>query len=138
MHTLFRYTCCLALLLVSLLASAQPPRGGGPGGRGSRNPEERVAREKQALYAKVADLSEDQKVLIDGIYDEFAITLKETFEELRQSGDREGRREKMKALRTEKDELMADVLNPEQFEIYKSLSTPRRGRRQRTEDPNGQ
>lgn len=138
MRTLFRYTCCLFLLLVSLLATAQPPRGGGPGGRGARNPEERVAREKQALYTKVTDLTEDQKILIEGIYDEFALTLKETFEELRESGDREGRREKMQALRTEKDELMADVLNPEQFEVYQSLSTPRRERRQRTEDPNGQ
>lgn len=137
MHTLFRHSWCFSLLLLSLLATAQPPRGGGPG-RGARNPEERVAREKQALYTKVTDLSEDQKVLIEGIYDEFALTLKETFEELRESGDREGRREKMQALRTEKDELMADVLNPEQFKVYQSLSTPRRERRQRTEDHNGQ
>lgn len=138
MHSLFRYTCCLSLLFISLLAAAQPPRGGRPGGRGPGNPEEFIAREKQALYTKITDLSEDQKILIEGIYDEFAVTLKETFEEFRESGNREGRREKMQALRAEKDELMADVLNPEQFETYKTLTSRRRGRRPRTEDPNGQ
>ncbi|MEP0985418.1 hypothetical protein [Ekhidna sp.] len=113
---------------ISISTLAQPP-GGGRGGRPGGGPEEMIAREKQALYSKVKDLTDDQKLLLDGIYEEFSTTLKETFEELRQSNDREGRRKKMEALRKEKDELIADVLNEDQFEIYKSLSQTRREKR---------
>ena len=98
-----------------------------------------LSREKQALYEQVTDLSEDQKLLLDGIYEEFAVTLKETFEEMRQTNDREARREKMRALRKEKDGLIADVLNEEQYATYTRLAS-RRGRRSREDNsnPNGQ
>ena len=95
-----------------------------------------IKREKQALYTKITDLSEDQKLLLDGIYDEFGVTLKETFEEIRNSGSREGMREKMMALRKEKDELVKDVLNEDQFVIYQEISTPHR-RRQGANPNNG-
>lgn len=112
----------LGLSLSFFMLNAQPP-GGRPGG----GPETMLAREKQALYDKAEDLSEDQKQLIDGIYDEFLVTLKETFQD-RSNTDREARREKMQTLRKEKDALMEDVLNEEQYEIYQSVSA-RRGKR---------
>lgn len=121
------------LVVLASTAFAQPPGGGRRGG----GPDELIKREKQALYTKITDLSEDQKLLLDGIYEEFGVTLKEAFEEMRtSSSSREGRREKMMALRKEKDELVKDVLNEDQFKIYQEVSTPRRGRRQGT-DPNG-
>ncbi|MTI22212.1 hypothetical protein E1176_14365 [Fulvivirga sp. RKSG066] len=121
-----RKTLTLILITLSVAAMAQRP-GGRPGG----GPEEMVKREKQSLYEKVDDLSEDQKLLLDGIYDEFLVTLKENFEEMRQGGDRESRRAKMEALRKEKDTLIQDVLNEEQFEVYQTISAPRRGRNQK-------
>jgi hypothetical protein len=95
----------------------------GPGGRrAGGGSDEMIKREKQALYEKVEDLSSDQKLLLDGIYEEFQVTLEETMKELRSSGDRESRREKMEAIRTEKDTLVKDVLNEEQYKIYESIS----------------
>lgn len=117
------------LFFTSISICAQPP-GGRPGG----GPEEMIKREKQAVYSKITDLSDDQKLLLDGIYEEFGTTLEDTMKELRESNDREGRREKMEALRKEKDGLIADVLNEEQFEIYQTISSTRRERRGRDEE----
>lgn len=121
----------------SFSLAAQPPGGGRPGGgRPGGSPEETVKREKQTLYSKVDDLTDDQKLLLDGIYEEFVVTLEEGMKELRESNDREGRREKMQALRKEKDTLIADVLNEDQFKIYQSISTSRRERRGNDEGGN--
>ena len=133
MQPLLKILFHVFVLVISLIsANAQPGRGGRPPGGGL---EEMLNREKQALYEQVTDLSEDQKLLLDGIYEEFAVTLKETFEEMRQTDDREARREKMRSLRKEKDGLIADVLNEEQYAIYTSLAS-RRGRRSRGDNRN--
>ncbi|MEO9483673.1 MAG: hypothetical protein ABJG47_09520 [Ekhidna sp.] len=132
MKNLLKMTLSTALVFVALIAVSQPPGGGRRGG----GPDEMIKREKQAVYAKITDLSEDQKLLLDGIYDEFEVTLKEKFEEIRNSGNREGMREKMQALRKEKDDLVKDVLNEDQFALYQEVSAPRRGRRQGA-NPNG-
>lgn len=99
---------------------AQRPGGG---------PETMIAREKQAVLDKITDLSEDQKMLLDGIYDEFGVSLRELFENRTPGGSREGMREKFRALRTEKDDLIKDVLKEEQYTIYESIATQRRERR---------
>ncbi|MEM8968956.1 MAG: hypothetical protein AAGE93_21240, partial [Bacteroidota bacterium] len=127
MYTL-QHTLLSAFMLIASFTSllAQSPGGRRPPGGG---PEEMISREKQALYEQVTDLTDDQKALLDGIYEELGTTLKETSEELRQSNDREARREKMEALREEKDELVADVLNEEQYAIYSELTSRRRDRR---------
>ena len=118
------------ILLISFLSFttlfAQSPGGRPPGG----GPETMIAREKQAVLDKITDLNEDQELLLDGIYDEFTVTLKETFQESRESGSREGMREKMQALRSEKDDLIKDVLNEEQFKIYQTISQRKRERRE--------
>ena len=111
----------LILGLSSFLIQAQPP-----GGRQAGGPEVMIAREKQNVLEKVEMLTEDQKLLVSGIYDEFAITLKEAFEEARESGTREGMREKMQGLREEKDALIKDVLNEEQFATYQALTSRKR------------
>ncbi len=105
----------------------QPPGGpGGPGGRGAGfDPNEMIAREKQNVLDHVTNLSEDQVVLLNGIYEEFGKTIKETFEEMRGSGDREAMRSKMQGLRKEKDALIMDVLSEDQFAQYKTITAPR-------------
>ncbi len=120
------------LLILTLSVYAQPgQRGGGGGERGQRpDPAEQLNREKLALYKKVSDLSEDQKMLLDGIYEEFGTTVKEKFEEARESGSREGMREKMQELRKEKDLLIKDVLSENQFGLYEELLKTNRENRQ--------
>jgi flagellar biosynthesis/type III secretory pathway protein FliH len=128
MNSSNKYFLSAFIVLISVFSlSAQPP--GGRGGRGG-GPDEMVAREKQALYKQVTDLTDDQKLLIDGIYEEFTVTLKEKFEEARESGKREGMRETMKALRDEKNALMADVLNESQYATYEKLVARRKERRE--------
>lgn len=124
------FKCTLIILFIGLSLStlAQPP-GGGRGGRPGGNPEQMIEREKQTLYTKVEDLTADQKLLLDGIYEEFAVTFKEQMEEMRNTNDREGRRKKMETLRSEKDELIGDVLNDDQFKIYQTITQTRRSRR---------
>ncbi len=111
--------------LSSLCMQAQRPGGG---------PEVMLAREKQNVLENVENLSEDQKMLVSGIYDEFTVSLKEKFEEARESGSREGMREKMQALRAERDALIKDVLNEEQFMTYKRLTERKRGKRENQEE----
>lgn len=113
----------LMLSLTFIQLHAQRP-GGHPGG----GPETMIKREKQTLYEELPNLSEDQKMLINGIYDEFIITLKETFSQNRNNPNRESMREKMMAVKEEKDALIKDVLNEEEYEVYKSISSNRRAK----------
>lgn len=91
------------------------PRGGRP------DPGEMIAREKQNLYRDLPNLSEDQKMLVDGIYDEYEQSFKELFEDVMKTRDFQSMRPKMEALGKEKDELMKDILNEEEFVIYSNL-----------------
>jgi hypothetical protein len=108
----------------AMTAFAQRPGGGrGPGGF---DPDEMIKREKQNVYKAVEDLSADQKLLLDGIYDEFSLSFKELRDEMRQTRDFQAMRPKMEALRDEKDGLIKDVLSEDQFVIYEGLMDNRR------------
>ena len=103
------------------------------------DPSEMVEREKEMVYSKVSDLSEDQTMLLDGIYEEFGVTLKETMDEIRKTRNFEMMREKMPALQEEKDLLVKDVLNETQYEEYMTLMEKnRKQRRDRMEQRNNQ
>lgn len=134
-----RNVLIVLLLGFSLPSFAQGPPPGG-GGRPGGGPEDLVNREKLTIYAKIKDLSEDQKLLLDSIYKEFATTLQETMEaqrEQRGQENREAQREKMEALTKEKDLLIADVLSEEQYKIYEKLTKPKRERKDGN-DPDNQ
>jgi hypothetical protein len=73
------------------------------------------------VFKKISDLNEDQKMLITGIYDEFALSFTELRDEMRAKRNYEEMRTKMAALREEKNELIGDVLNKSQYEIYATL-----------------
>jgi hypothetical protein len=109
---------------LSISLFAQP--GGGPGGPGGFDPDEMIKREKQNVLKAVTDLTDDQKLLLDGIYDEFSLSFKELREEMMQTRDFQAMRPKMEALRKEKDDLMRDVLNEDQFNIYLGIVEERR------------
>jgi hypothetical protein len=112
---------------VSLYAQQSPPPGGPPrGGRGGFDPDEMIKREKQNVYKVVTDLSDDQKMLLDGIYEEYGQSFKELREEMRQSRDFQSMRPKLMALREEKDGLIKDVLNEEQYGLYQGVIENRR------------
>ncbi|BDD05232.1 hypothetical protein [Aureibacter tunicatorum] len=95
------------------------------------NPEELVLREKQNLYSKLNDLTEDQTFIIDGIYDELVVSMKELRNEVRKSGDRSQMREKVMKLFEEKDGLMKDVLNESQFNVYTEMVSKQREERKK-------
>lgn len=116
-------TVLLSFVLI-VPAFAQGPGGGrGPGGF---DPDEMIKREKQNVFKAIEDLSDDQKLLLDGIYDEFSLSFKELREEMMQTRDFQAMRPKMEALRDEKDGLIKDVLSAEQFVIYQGLMENRR------------
>jgi len=90
------------------------------------SPEDMVTREKQNVYKELTDLSKEQKELMDGIYDEFTQTFKETMDEVRKTRSYDQMRVKMEALRNEKDGLIADVLNEKQFAAYQEAAKNKR------------
>ncbi|MEM9338456.1 MAG: hypothetical protein AAGA66_06980 [Bacteroidota bacterium] len=115
------------LLFISTLSLTAQPRGGRPGG--GFNAEEMAQREKENVLRKVEQLSADQTELINGIYDEFGETVSETFEEVRKTRNFSEMRTKMQGLRKEKDLLMKDILNEEQYETYLKVAESSRPKR---------
>jgi len=100
------------------------------------DPKEMAAREKQNLYELLTDLSGDQISLIDGVYEEYAQSFEELRDQIRKSGNFEEFRPKIMALRQEKDEIMADILNEDQFQLYKNqMETNQQNRQRRREQP---
>ena len=88
---------------------------------------DRVAREKQNVYAKLTDLTKNQKLLLDGIYEEFAQSYTEMFDEIRKTRNYSKLGEMMKDLGAEKNGLMADVLNDDQFVVFKKVTEGKAG-----------
>jgi len=133
----FRYKVSLAImaLFVSFQLFAQDgpppgaPRPGGPG-PGGFDPDEMVKREKQNVYKSITDLSDDQKTLLDGIYEEFSVSFKEIRDEVMKTRDFQNMRPKMEALMTEKNSLIKDVLSEDQYAIYSGIVEERQKQRQ--------
>ncbi|MDZ7604308.1 MAG: hypothetical protein U5K79_01700 [Cyclobacteriaceae bacterium] len=123
----FYLTIFALFVSIQLMAQGGPPPGGGPGGF---DPDEMVKREKQNVYKSITDLTDDQKTLLDGIYEEFSVSFKEVRDEVMKTRDFQNMRPKMEALMKEKDNLIQDVLNEDQFAIYTGIVEDRRKQRQ--------
>ncbi len=96
------------------------------------DPAEMVAREKENLYKTITDLSDDQIMLIDGVYEEYLQTFTELRDEIRKTRDWQSFRPKIMALQEEKDQLMFDILNQDQFKLYTDqMETNRKNRQNR-------
>ena len=100
------------------------------------DPDEMIKREKQNIFKALTDLTDDQKLLMDGIFDEFALSFKEIREEMMQTRDFQAMRPKMEALRKERDGLVRDVLNDDQYNTYLGVIEERR-KQQRANRPQG-
>jgi hypothetical protein len=94
------YFTILTFIILAISQVLAQPRGRGPGGF---DVDEMIKREKQNVYTAISDLSLDQKLLLDGIYDEFTLSFKELRDEARETRDFRSKRPKMVALRDEKD-----------------------------------
>ncbi|MFT7034788.1 MAG: hypothetical protein ACJA2S_003306 [Cyclobacteriaceae bacterium] len=99
------------------LAIAQGP-GGGQGGQ-RRSPADMVKVEMTMVLDSITSLSEDQKMIIDAVYEDYQTSLTTLLTE--SAGNREGMREKMQAIRATKDESLEGVLTEEQVIKYKEL-----------------
>lgn len=116
-----------AIVMLAIFLGSSLPLAAQPGGRpGGFDPDEMIKREKQNVYNAITDLNDDQKLLLDGIYDEYSLSFKELREEMRRTRDFQAMRPKMQALQTEKNDLIKDVLNEEQFAIYTGMIEERR------------
>ncbi len=82
---------------------------------------EMLQRQKETVYKKVENLSPLQKELINGIFDEYGVTMTETFQEARSTGNFSGLREKMEGLGEERNLLIKDVLNDKQYAVYLAI-----------------
>lgn len=103
-------------------------------GRGRRDPAAMVDREKQMVLDSIPSLTEDQIQLIEFVYAQYGESLKTARDEVRESGDREGMRAKMQAIRKEKNAGLKDIFNEEQMTSYKELmETVRQNMQERRE-----
>ena len=96
------------------------------------DPETMVKRENEKVFAEIDGLTDKQKEKVTNINEDFAKSVQELV--ANRSGDRQDMREKMKALRQEKEKAMQNVFTEEQFEKYQTLMVQlreeRRGRRE--------
>ncbi|MEO1055096.1 MAG: hypothetical protein AAFX87_30960, partial [Bacteroidota bacterium] len=106
----------------------------GPGG-GRFNLEQIAANEKAAVIEKITDLSEDQKLLLDHIYETYLTSVKTAREE--NQGDFQSMRTEMQAVRKDKDDSIQELLNEEQFKLYQELMEERRKERQQRRQQRG-
>ncbi|MEO9871946.1 hypothetical protein [Ekhidna sp.] len=115
------------LALSSLSIMAQPPVG--------LNFNEMVLREQENVM-KIEGINWMQEELLEGIYKEYGQTIKETFEEIRKTRNFGEMRTKMSSLQEEKNLLVKDVLNNDQYQKYMAIAG--RNPRGRQNQPDGQ
>lgn len=117
-------------ILTAQLAIAQRPEGQ-VGQR--RSPSDMVKIEKTMMLDSITSLSDEQKMIIDAVYEDFETSLTTLLKE--SAGNREGMREKMQAIRASKDQAMEGILDEDQLTKYKELMSRRRGGRGQGERP---
>ena len=95
------------------------------------DPDALVKKENELTFAEIEGLTDKQKEKVTKINEDFAASMKDLI--ANRSGDRQEMRDKMTALRQEKEKAMQNVFTGEQFEKYKTLMEEireeRRGRR---------
>ncbi|MEL6924337.1 MAG: hypothetical protein AAFO94_09835 [Bacteroidota bacterium] len=91
----------------------------------------RIKAQQEQMIAKL-DLSEDQAVAMKEIMEDYRNKMQKTRED--NMGDRVAMMTAMKALRTEQETEIKDILTADQFKTFQTLMEERRGkRRQRLE-----
>ena len=91
------------------------------------DPEAMVKKENELIFAEIEGLTDKQKEKVTKINEDFAVAVRDLIDN--RTGDRQEMREKMKALRQEKEKSMQEVLTGVQFEKYKTLMADMRKER---------
>lgn len=91
------------------------------------DPEAMVKKENELIFAEIEGLTDKQKEKVTKINEDFADAVRDLIDN--RTGDRQEMREKMKALRQEKEKSMQEVLTGVQFEKYKTLMADMRKER---------
>jgi Spy/CpxP family protein refolding chaperone len=114
-----RFYFTATIMLLASIVMAQPPQGG----PGRMNPEEMVKRQTEEMVKELSlDATQTEKVT--AINKKYADKMGEVFQS--SQGNREGMREKMQALRTEKEAELKTVLTVSQFTKYQGIEQKRR------------
>ncbi|UII25492.1 hypothetical protein LVD15_19605 [Fulvivirga maritima] len=113
---------CFALIALGQTALGQPGRRG--------DFADRIDEEKKEVLQEITDLNDDQKLLIEEVYEQFKASLKNTMS----TGERGEMREKFQDIKTEKDNAIKDVLNEDQFKLYEELMQKRKPPRRQQRD----
>ena len=91
------------------------------------DPEAMVKKENELIFAEIEGLTDKQKEKVTKINEDFAVAVRDLIDN--RTGDCQEMREKMQALRQEKEKSMQEVLTGVQFEKYKTLMADMRKER---------
>jgi len=93
------------------------------------DPKKRIEREKEQVQANITDLTEDQKIVLNQIYEDYS----KEFIDIRSksNGDFQIMRSNIQVIREKKDSMVKDLLTATQYSTYDSLMKVRQKRRQR-------
>lgn len=104
--------------------------------RGRPNAGQRIQMEKDSVIGKITTLSEDQKMLLDAVYAGVQTSMEELAGTARD--DREGFREKMRAISEDKNAQVKEILNEEQWTQYEAMLKEAREQRRERRQNGGQ
>lgn len=109
------FLIALFSMAISTVGWAQRP-GNGP----QFDPSRMAGMEKQLLLDSISGLNDDQKLIINEIYKDFAASTSKAME-TRDPNNREAMREKMMNIRKEKDDALKAILTEKQFSDFQKL-----------------
>lgn len=100
------------------------------------NPAKRIQVEKDSVFAKIEMLSDDQKLIIESLYADYESSITKLM-----AGGRDNPqefRQKLQNITQEKNQMMKEVLDEDQWKSYSELLDEwRKRRQQRRGDRNG-
>jgi hypothetical protein len=122
------------IMLITAIATSCYSQGGAAGRQ--FDPERVVNAEKRLLMDSISGLNEDQKLVIEVIYQDYAAALIKG-RETADPNDREQMRDTMLKIRNEKSDALKDILTEDQYKSFEELLARRRDRmRQRRQGQN--
>ena len=115
----------ILLLFIILVSLTSLLAQGGPGMGRPFDPARMAAAEKQLLLDSINGLNDDQKIIIEAIYEDYASSFSGARENM-DPDNRSAMREKMMKIRDEKNEALKAVLTEDQFDRFSEILEKRR------------
>jgi len=122
-----KYLLSTILVLAALYASAQP---------GRRDMSKRVSIEKDSVLLKITSLSDDQKLIIESLYSDYEAAIKKLTEG--EISDRQAFRENLRKATDEKNQMMKEVLDEDQWTIFDAMLKQAEERRKQRRGERGE